>query len=87
MSAPLQTLGDPRKPQFFEQDCRYAAVLLAFDDAIRAEAERTGASVEDLTAHLRRVVRDYYPDEYEAWSGETDGIHPAELGTRARRRR
>lgn len=66
----LRSLGDPHKPQFFEEDCAYAAVLLAFDDVIRAEAGRMGTSVEALTDHLRTVVRNYFPDAFEAWSGE-----------------
>lgn len=64
-----------RKDGWYEEDCEYALVLLALADEIKPGAE-------DLM-NARQTVRNYYPDEYERFTGEV--IPPGESHEKDRR--
>jgi hypothetical protein len=72
MPAPLADVGR-RLPGragygYFEEDCDWAAVAVAFPDAYAAHF--AGRDI-DIAAHAVAALRDYNPDAYEAHFGRT----------------
>lgn len=51
------------RQQWFEEDCEASLVDWAFHDDLGLSAEQT--------AYAERVVRDYFPEQWEAYTGRT----------------
>lgn len=70
MPPALTKVAVPTRPAFYEEDIAYAAVLLAFPDALHAWAEQMNMETDEAAYILRNKFRDWYPDVYEEWTGK-----------------
>jgi hypothetical protein len=57
------------KGAWYEEDCQYSLVILGFSEIFR----------ENEVEIARRTAKNYYPDEYEQWSGQSVPVEESKI--------